>query len=419
MKYGMGVRLVAALSFAVLAQVPAAAQSASIRARITGGDGGKCTFEVDVDGIAEVEIRGGQGYLRTITGSRANWRRLECTEPLPGKPYDFQFKGVDGRGRQDLVRDPNSNHGTAIIRVEDPQGGREGYTGDMTWNGGGWQGATMAARAAVPGGRFERWSWGGSGGSAAALGRSGGSNGGAWDNRGWQNDWGRRIDFGGQGSGNFQRNGGPYYNLRSVKITVVPGGDVTARFDTNVGPNTMSFSGRITKSIPARSPRISRAPSTETAPPGLRGTMPIKMDSSGNRVRPGPHQRRRRERLVQPELARLAQVIASIIRGSTAPAAMGRLRHRGPGGGPETPGPGSRRGVLPSLPPLLLPRGDAGAEERRGRRGPGADGHAARPPAHPRVPGTGPVQLLAGPHRGQRVPDAAADRSALVLRGFR
>jgi hypothetical protein len=61
---------------------------------------------------------------------------LECNQVLPNNPGAFRFQGVDGRGRQQLVRDPNSSGGVAVIRIEDPQGGSQGYTGDITWNGG-------------------------------------------------------------------------------------------------------------------------------------------------------------------------------------------------------------------------------------------------------------------------------------------
>jgi hypothetical protein len=43
--------------------------------------------------------------------------------------------GVDGRGRQQLVRDPR-NGGTAVVRIEDREGGAEGYTFDLIWGGG-------------------------------------------------------------------------------------------------------------------------------------------------------------------------------------------------------------------------------------------------------------------------------------------
>jgi len=114
------------------------AQMMNIHANIRGGGGdeGKCTFEVVVDGVAEVEIRGDQGHLSTISGSPASWRRLDCTSRFPNNPGDFRFKGIDGRGRQTLVRDPRGSGGLAVIRIEDPKSGSEGYTGDIIWRGG-------------------------------------------------------------------------------------------------------------------------------------------------------------------------------------------------------------------------------------------------------------------------------------------
>jgi hypothetical protein len=61
---------------------------------------------------------------------------MECSEPLPRNPGDFRFQGIDGRGRQTLVRDPNGNRGVAVVRIEDSKGGREGYTFDLEWSGG-------------------------------------------------------------------------------------------------------------------------------------------------------------------------------------------------------------------------------------------------------------------------------------------
>ena len=126
-------------SFLILAAVvlPAAAQPATRRATMTGsrGDRGKCTIEVDVDDVVEVDIRGDQGRIRTLTGQPSEWRRFECTDPLPPNPSDFKFTGVDGRGRQTLAADPRENHGVAVIRIEDPKGGREGYTFDIEWRG--------------------------------------------------------------------------------------------------------------------------------------------------------------------------------------------------------------------------------------------------------------------------------------------
>ena len=100
-----------------------------------GGDQGKCTIEVDVDGSAQVEISGDRGRLRTLSGQPSEWRRFECTGPLPQNPMDFRFRGIDGRGEVHLMQEPRYNHGVAVVRIDDPRGGREGYTFDLEWRG--------------------------------------------------------------------------------------------------------------------------------------------------------------------------------------------------------------------------------------------------------------------------------------------
>jgi len=111
-------------------------QSSQRNATIVNGgaaDHGKCTIEVVVDSAAEVEIRGATATLRTVSGQAAQWRRFECTSALPANPPNFAFNGVDGRGRQSLTRDPR-NGGVAVVRIEDPSGGSEGYTFDLMWD---------------------------------------------------------------------------------------------------------------------------------------------------------------------------------------------------------------------------------------------------------------------------------------------
>src|SRR6516165_8165841 len=76
--------------------------------RSTGGDRGTCTIEVVVDGLAQVEVRGDTANLRNLAGQPPQWRRFECSGPLPPNPVDFRFAGVDGRGSQQLVQDPRN-----------------------------------------------------------------------------------------------------------------------------------------------------------------------------------------------------------------------------------------------------------------------------------------------------------------------
>lgn len=116
----------------------ALAQSFERQATLTGNRNnseGKCTIEVVVDGAADVEVRGDTAILRTLSGQAAQWRRFQCNAPLPANPVEFRFKGIDGRGHQELIEDPRRG-GAAVVRLEDPANGQEGYTFDLIWKGG-------------------------------------------------------------------------------------------------------------------------------------------------------------------------------------------------------------------------------------------------------------------------------------------
>jgi opacity protein-like surface antigen len=132
-------RLLAIGTFVAVAGAAQAQQGLQRRANLVGGGGpdqGKCTVEVMVDGTAQVEIRGDNATLRDLNGQTPQWRRFECTSPMPANPSNFRFAGVDGRGTQTLVKDPRNGGGSAIVQINDPQGGAEGYTFDVFWGNG-------------------------------------------------------------------------------------------------------------------------------------------------------------------------------------------------------------------------------------------------------------------------------------------
>lgn len=133
--------LSAAVLFAGFASLLPAQSTQTMRANIRGGGGdqGKCTIEVEVDGVADVEVRGEMGYIRTLEGQPSTWRRFECNSPMPRNPASFRFRGIDGRGDVRLIREPGSS-GTAVVRINDSKGGREGYTFDLEWQGGAYAG---------------------------------------------------------------------------------------------------------------------------------------------------------------------------------------------------------------------------------------------------------------------------------------
>lgn len=214
---------------------------ATIRAAIRGGGGdrGKCTAEVEVDGVAEVGIRGDTGEIRTISGQPASWRRLECTGPLPANPGEFRFRGIDGRGRQELAADPRNNRGLAVVRIEDPQGGREGYTFDLEWRGGSGWGAGPGAGWGTGGG--SGWGTGG-GGWGTGSGWGGGSQWGG----GWGSGWGNTFSYTGRGRGMFSMDAGQGYDLRGASVFADrSNGEVQIRFGSVFGGDTLQFRGRL------------------------------------------------------------------------------------------------------------------------------------------------------------------------------
>lgn len=151
------------VSAAALGAVPLAAQTESFTAKVRGqGDSGKCTIEVIVDGVAEVYVRGTEGTLRTLSGAPAKWVRFDCNAPFPPDMREFRWKGIDGRGRQELRRDPRDNRGTAVVYIADNKAGAEGYTFDLEWKDGYLSGG---GRPRPGGGSGSSWSGSGSGGN--------------------------------------------------------------------------------------------------------------------------------------------------------------------------------------------------------------------------------------------------------------
>src|SRR5258708_3588350 len=114
-------RVISIFAISVLIAGSAFAQSYQRRAQIVGGgspDRGKCTIEVVIDGAAEVELHGDTATLKNLSGQPPQWRRFECTGVMPPNIANFRFTGVDGRGRQELVRDPRNGGVAGVSRAE-------------------------------------------------------------------------------------------------------------------------------------------------------------------------------------------------------------------------------------------------------------------------------------------------------------
>jgi hypothetical protein len=209
------------LAVPVFAQWGGQGETRRAEIRGGGGDRGKCTIEVEVDGVAEIEIREDTGRIRTLQGQPATWRRFVCNTAMPRTPYEFSFRGIDGRGRQELLREPG-RAGVAVVRIEDPKGGREGYTFDLEWRG------------------SSNWGREGSGGRDWERGRNN------WGEGGWQGDWNNDVDFRGRGNGSLRSSGGSDVRLDECRVSISRQGDVDVTFRTDFSGD-LSFRGRITR----------------------------------------------------------------------------------------------------------------------------------------------------------------------------
>jgi len=99
----------------------------------TVSDSGQCTVEVVVPGQARVKINGDSASLLQVGGRTPEWRKFECTSPMPKKPVNFRLEKTGGRGHEELVHGPRHNGGTAVIVIDDPKHGEDTYTFDIVW----------------------------------------------------------------------------------------------------------------------------------------------------------------------------------------------------------------------------------------------------------------------------------------------
>jgi hypothetical protein len=96
---------------------------------------GRCEVRVWVDHQAELRMRGDGVFVRTLEGARSYDEGSACSQPLPYNSIrDFQVRQIAGRNRVNLVQEPNRmNNYTALVSINDDQGGGDHYAFEVTW----------------------------------------------------------------------------------------------------------------------------------------------------------------------------------------------------------------------------------------------------------------------------------------------
>jgi hypothetical protein len=96
---------------------------------------GHCQIRVWVDNRAEVRMRGDRIWVTTLEGAKGRDEGSECSQPLPfNSVRDFQIHQVSGRSPVTQSQEPSrANNFTAMIAIEDRQGGGDNYAFDVSW----------------------------------------------------------------------------------------------------------------------------------------------------------------------------------------------------------------------------------------------------------------------------------------------
>jgi len=74
--------------------------------------------------------------VRTLEGARSYGEGSSCRQPLPYNSIrDFKLRQTAGRSRVNLAQEPSRmNNYTAVLSIDDDQGGGDHYSFEVTWS---------------------------------------------------------------------------------------------------------------------------------------------------------------------------------------------------------------------------------------------------------------------------------------------
>lgn len=190
---------------------------------------GQCDIRLQVDGEAEVAVRGESVFIRTISGRDAyDDGNTECNMPLPNRPVSaFNFEVRDSRGDIRLISEPSRrNNFAAVVLIRDSKGGLGRYHFRLTWD--------MQDPGGPTGGGFGRPDFGRPGGGFGDDRPGRGGPGFVWNNT---------LNFRGNGRGQATMNGFDQ-RLGDVNVDIDRGGRVLVTFRAERG-RELSFTGQV------------------------------------------------------------------------------------------------------------------------------------------------------------------------------
>jgi hypothetical protein len=98
-----------------------------------------------VDGVDEILIRGRSVRVDHLAAKPVQSQDYRFSAALPARVVEVELSAVDGRGRVRLMEQPSErNDFTAVVRIDDRQGGAADYEFELVWDeddgwGGDWE----------------------------------------------------------------------------------------------------------------------------------------------------------------------------------------------------------------------------------------------------------------------------------------
>lgn len=100
------------------------------------GDGvtGRTFWRGMVDDVVQLEIRGRNIEVRTVSGRSYNNGTFSFTSPLPARKVSVAVDKKKGRGNVEVIQQPSrDNDFTAVIEISDRDGGAKEYQLEIYW----------------------------------------------------------------------------------------------------------------------------------------------------------------------------------------------------------------------------------------------------------------------------------------------
>lgn len=89
----------------------------------------------NVDAVVRIRIKGRSATVNTVSGRTPTGVNYDFFEALPNRPVNVSVRRRDGRGRVEIIEQPDrQNNYTAVIEIRDDRGGTDFYSFELDWN---------------------------------------------------------------------------------------------------------------------------------------------------------------------------------------------------------------------------------------------------------------------------------------------